>query len=317
MAFVSKEEIEKAREIDLVSFLKAHNPSELIPDGSNAFRSKTHSSLTMSNGKWCWFGGGKIGGSNALDYLMKVEQVPFPEAVQLINSTQGYVPQVQAKETEPISFSLPIRNPNNKRVTAYLLSRGIDMEIIDYCYQNKLLYEDADHHNAVFVGYDENTPKYASLRGATTGNKFKGEVCGSDKAYSFSLPAQITNSTLHVFESAIDALSFLTLVKLSGKDWRKESVLSLGGVAVKRTERQISIPVALEQYLSVHKNVTEIILRLDNDKVGREAAEAIKITIEEINVSIEQPPKGKDYNELLMLKKGIAPPRKQASERER
>ncbi len=78
------------------------------------------------------------------------------------------------------------------------------------------------HHNAVFVGHDRhNKPRYANLRG--TVSDFKGEGNGSDKRYSFNIPAP-GSSTLHVFESAIDLLSYATMRKLGGRPWQHRAM---------------------------------------------------------------------------------------------
>lgn len=53
--------------------------------------------------------------------------------------------------------------------------------------RHSLLFETADYHNAVFVGYDaEGIARYAAMRG--TGSAYKSEVTGSDKHFSFSIP---------------------------------------------------------------------------------------------------------------------------------
>ena len=317
MPFATKEQIEHARQPDLLTFLQRYHPDDLVPIGPGAYKLKSHDSLKLSNGKWCWWSHDKIGGVNALEYLIKVENMTFPQAVQLVNEQCGFssfsgqsrpaspTPTVPKEKAE---FLLPVRNLNNRRITAYLLSRGIDMEILDHCYQQGLLYEDADHHNAVFVGYDGAVPKYATLRGATTGSIFKREVAGSSKAYCFSIPASEPGAVLNVFECAIDALSYLTQRKMQGQDWHSQSVLSLGGVyQPQKWDAAPTMPVALRGYLTVHRDVSEIVLRLDNDPVGRSAAEAIRLTVETLTVSIEYPKQGKDYNEWLMLQKGISP----------
>ena len=51
-----------------------------------------------------------------------------------------------------------------RRVFAYLRSRGIDAEIINHCIKHGQLYEDAEHHNCVFVGYEHGKPAYGCLR---------------------------------------------------------------------------------------------------------------------------------------------------------
>ena len=50
--YVSPETIEKAREIDLLSYLKACEPYELVYNGGGEYSTKTHDSLKISNGKW-------------------------------------------------------------------------------------------------------------------------------------------------------------------------------------------------------------------------------------------------------------------------
>ena len=73
-------------------------------------------------------------------------------------------------QPKPISpkqeFSLPLRNADDRRVFAYLRKRGIAAQVIRQFMNSGLLYEDAVHHNCVFVGRDESgQAKYAGLRG--------------------------------------------------------------------------------------------------------------------------------------------------------
>ena len=101
---------------------------------------------------------------------------------------------------------LPKENRYHTNVFSYLTGRGIDKEIIRFCIETGRIYESAYHHNAVFVGMDQQgEPKYAALRGINT--DFIGEANGSDKNYSFSIPAGKMSDQVHVFESAIDLLS--------------------------------------------------------------------------------------------------------------
>lgn len=311
MPYATKAQIATAREVPLLDFLQRYNPDDLVHEMGDSYHLKSHDSLKLSNGKWCWWSHGKMGGVNALEYLIKVEEMKFPEAVHLVNETCGFShvsaksptksqnSPAQSKARQP--FLLPVHSYNNKRITAYLLSRGIDMEILDHCYQRGLIYEDEKYHNAVFVGYDNGTAKYATLRGATTGNRFMGEVKGSDKAYGFSVLGDGGDTILHVFECAIDALSYLTQVKLEGGNWKGETVLSLGGVY----KDSDMIPIALQTYLNAHSSVQEVVLRLDNDDTGRNAAQNIALNLNITSVTILHPAQGKDYNEWLMKQKGV------------
>ena len=72
MPYVAAEAIEAARQIDLLSYLRTHEPNELVHVSGNTYCTREHDSLKISNGKWHWFSRG-IGGRNALDYLVKVK----------------------------------------------------------------------------------------------------------------------------------------------------------------------------------------------------------------------------------------------------
>ena len=74
MAGVTAEQVERARGIDLLSYLQSYNPQELKSDGPGRFTTRSHDSLVISNGKWRWNSQG-IGGVSALDYLLKVEGI--------------------------------------------------------------------------------------------------------------------------------------------------------------------------------------------------------------------------------------------------
>lgn len=323
MSYATKAQIERARQPDLLTFLQRYKPDELIPTGHGTYKLRSHDSLKLSNGKWCWWSHDKMGGVNALDYLIKVEQMKFPDAVRLINEQCGFFdthpkqPQAQWKEKDtPPEFLLPERCLNNRRVTAYLLSRGIDMAVLDYCFQHGLLYESADYHNAVFVGYDGKTPRYATLRSSLSHSSFKRDVTGSNKRFCFFITGQ-NGDKLNVFECAIDALSYLTQVKMQGSDWRQESVLSLGGVYQSSPHKMPEVPIALQGYLNRQPEVREIVLRLDNDAIGRGAVSAISQAVRDRPVTVELPAHGKDYNEWLMHQKGILPRTKARKEPER
>ena len=80
MTYIASEDILKARDIDLLSYLKKHAPNELVRVGHDVYSIKTHDSLKISNGKWMWWSRG-VGGKSALDYLIKVEGMSFLDAV--------------------------------------------------------------------------------------------------------------------------------------------------------------------------------------------------------------------------------------------
>lgn len=303
MPYIPPDIVAKAREMDLLTYLKNYAPQDLVHFGGNTYCTREHDSLKISDGKWCWFSQG-IGGKSALDYLIKVKGIPFMQAVEkIVGQTKTQPPVFCSKEKakeKSKTILLPKRYINNDKVINYLKRRGIDNRIIDYCISTNRLFESDRYHSAVFVGLDKDSlPRYATIRGVD--NDFIGETNGSDKRYSFSIPSK--SDTLCLFESAIDLLSFSTLLKLYNKPWNENHLVSLAGVYRPKEDcRKDITPLALKRYLSDHPEIKKVQLCLDNDMGGRMATEALKDVLPkkyDITVIERFPPKGKDYNDYL------------------
>lgn len=314
MPYVTKEQIAKAKQMDLLTYLQTFEPQELVHVQGDVYSTRAHDSLKISNGKWCWWSR-HIGGRSALDYLIKVRGMAFTDAVKYLCKCTGHAPAlVYSKKPKPRSiFGLPKRNTDNERVLSYLTGRGIDLEVLRYCVDTGKLYEDW-RHNCVFVGFDKGgKSRYGMLRGTSSNSTFMMDVSGSDKRFSFSIQANEENNTVFLFESAIDIMSYATLMKLKGQDWRRLNYLSLAGVYLpKKNIEESTVPLALAQYLKDNPETQKIVLCLDNDRAGREAAKAVTMVLQEqYEVENRPPPQGKDYNELLQIKLGLHPVRKQ------
>lgn len=304
--YVTPEEIEEAKRMDLLTYLKNYEPDNLIRISRDTYCTSEHDSLKISNGKWNWFSRG-FGGYTALDYLVKVKDYSFPQAVMMIlGRTRNQSPIYSSQEAEKQKrLLLPKRSNSTDHVVQYLRGRGIHPTVIDYCLKKNLLYESADKYkNAVFLSYDiSGNIRSAAIRSTIT--PYKGDAAGSDKHCSFSIFGRSDNGELHIFESAIDLLSYASLLHMKGEDWRENSLLSLAGVY--KQGRANVVPVALDQYLRDHPDVQRIHIHLDNDDVGRGAAVSIKAGLEDRGYSVfdEPPTYGKDVNDQLMARVGL------------
>lgn len=301
MPYIDPEVIAEAKRMDLLTYLQSYEPQELVRFSGNVYCTRAHDSLKISNGKWCWHSRG-IGGRSALDYLIKVKDMSFTEAVEQIMGQEAIKPPVFISPPKELSkaFFLPQRDSGYADVERYLTGRGISRDLIRYCADLLILYQthSGRHVNAVFVGYDKDKiPRYASVRGIN-GN-FKGDTDGSDKRYSFALPNG--SEHLHLFESAVDLLSFATLQDIRIPNYFDGDLLSLSGVYKPKQQIEDSTPpLALTQYLTDHPDITHIHLHLDNDRAGRLATQAITAILpERYRVTDEPPPFGKDYNDYL------------------
>ena len=253
MAYYQPEEIQKAKEMDLYTYLKNYEPEELVYFSRGTYMTRTHDSLKISNGMWYWFSRG-IGGKTALEYLIKVRDYTFIQAVETILGYSNVKPPTmyqQPKKVQNIRLILPKRSESTDKIISYLSSRGIDKDIINECIDNRLIYEDLPNHNVVFVGYDKNNvPRYAGIRG-TNSSRYMKDAYGSHKAFSFKLESTEKTDSVHLFESAIDLLSYATLKKMENKEWYNDNLLSLAGVyqPAKKIDES-KIPLALNYYLN-------------------------------------------------------------------
>jgi len=285
--FYTQEQIDRANRADIADFLRTQG--ETLERAGNEYRWKRHDSLTVRENKWYRHSQSKGGGP--IDFVMEFYGRSFTEAVQLLTGELGEGKPEQTAPPPLSDFRLPPRSPDPGQVKRYLTeARRIDEDVTGFFLSTGDIYEEAVHHNAVFVGRDESgIPRYAHQRG-TTGN-FRLDVKGSDKAFNFCYRGE--GEKLFVFEAPVDLLSFLCLFK---KDWQKHSYLSLGGVGEK----------ALVRFLSDRPSVKTIYLCLDSDEAGNEACSRIaKLTPEGLTVH-RLVPLFKDWNEVLQRRAEIA-----------
>ena len=187
--YFSQEQIRELKKIDLLTYLQNYEPNELVHISGNNYCTRTHDSLKISNGLWNWFSKG-IGGKNAIDYLIKVKNYTFIEALQLLancNIKNISFSVSSNKEKKKSNIVIPSKSNSFIKAKEYLINRGIAEEIVDECEKNNLIYQEEKTDNVVFVGYDNcKNIRYAGCR-ATNGTRYMRDATGSDKKYSFRL----------------------------------------------------------------------------------------------------------------------------------
>ena len=305
--YVPKELVKKAKMIDLLTYFMNYNPSELVKKGVGTYSLKTHDSVIISNGLWHRFSTNE-GGKTALDYLMKVEKMTLQEAVKSILNRETLdiyqVPKEELKENRKLV--IPEKSSTNKQVIEYLKNRGIDEEIIEDCVKNNLLYQENKTNNIVFLGYDnDGNIKYAGCR-STNNKRIMRDARGSSKEFSFRLLSEIKNTTLHIFESSIDLLSYATMLKNKGFNYKEHNLIALAGVYQPSSNiEQSKVPIAIQNYLNKYQYTQNIVLHFDNDRAGREATKAMLIALNKYNVYDIPAPYGKDINDYLCFTLGL------------
>ena len=166
-------------------------------------------------------------------------------------------------------------------------------------------FKDPDGKLIAALGNDVATPAGCTELTANT------EDAAHEKQYSFRLLAKKPADTVHLFEAAIDLLSYATYLKCEGKHYKAENLLSLSGVYQPKKEvKDSKIPVALTIFLSVNPQIKTIVLHLDNDKVGRLCTATLKELLQkDYKIVDDPPPVGKDFNDFLLSYLKIARPK--------
>ena len=273
-------QIDRANAVNLEDFLRAQG--ETLVRSGKEYRWKAHDSLTVCGNKW--FRHSQSKGGFPVDFVMEFYGKSFPEAVQMLTGETGEV-QPEADPAPSPAFRLPLRNVTNANILNYLTQeRKLSPSLVNFFITAGDIYEDAAHHNVVFVGRDaDGHPRYASCRGIN--EKFRQDVAGAEKSFGFAHRG--TDKQLLVFEAPIDLLSF---IELFPKNWQQHNYLSLGGVSGK----------ALRQFLSERPDVERVFLCLDADKAGEDACKRLAALLPDTVSVTRIQPCMKDWNDVLV-----------------
>ena len=278
--YFTEEQKQRANAVDLEKFLRAQG--ETLVRSGKEYRWKAHDSLTVCGNKW--FRHSQSKGGFPVDFVMEFYGKSFPEAVQMLTGEPGEV-QPEADPAPSPAFRLPLRNVTNANILNYLTQeRKLSPSLVNFFIAAGDIYEDAAHHNVVFVGRDaDGHPRYASSRGIR--EKFRQDAAGAEKAFGFAHRG--TDKQLLVFEAPIDLLSF---IELFPKNWQQHNYLSLGGVSGK----------ALRQFLSERPDVERVFLCLDADKAGENACKRLAALLPDTVSVTRIQPCMKDWNDVLV-----------------
>lgn len=282
----TKEQREQARRTDLANFLIGQG--EKVKKSGSEYEWLDGSQKVTIRGH-LWYHQYEQKGGDAVDFIRRFYNKDYAEAVEmLLNNCGGQIITSPPTGKERKPFELPPRNDRMSRVFSYLLlTRGIDKDALFEFVRKKMIYESADYHNAVFVGYDSNgKPRHAHKRGTVTYNSYKGNVAGSQPEYSFHFNG--TSDKIFLFEAPIDMLSFISMHK---DNWKSDSYAASCSVSDR----------VLFQCLKGNPNIKNVFLCFDNDEAGQTANKRIAEKLNSMNIKSEiLIPIHKDWNEDIL-----------------
>ena len=290
----TEKEIEIARSTDLPDLLTSLG-YEVKKIGSY-HTTKEMDSLRIKN-RQTWFRYSEGIGGDAITFVQHFCNKSFSEAVKYLVAWNGHArdsPTTAIQKSKTVSqkripFALPEANRDHRRVFAYLRKRGIAPSVIYGFLHAGFLYEDSKYHNCIFVGRDQaGKPVFANQRGTydLDGVSFKGDVSGSDKDTAFRLRCDGTISTVFVFEAPIDLMSYCSLHR----------EITSNAVALCSL-----YDGPLRTYLRENPHLRRIVLCLDADEPGQQAAQRLSEQFSKEGYQVDSilPPSGKDWNAYL------------------
>ena len=279
---------EQARQTDLAELLRSQGEAVKRAGKEYEWLDGTQKVTLRGN---LWFHQYERVGGDAIDFVRRFYNKSYPEAMEyLLGGASGTLtvsPPILKEPPKP--FELPPKHDNMRRVYAYLLNRRkIDRDVLYAFVRENMVYESADYHNAVFVGYDKNgVARHAHKRGTGSESTFKGNVDSSRPEYSFHWTGK--SSELYLFEAPIDLLSYISMHK---DNWKSHSYAASCCVG----------DHVLFQMLKDNPGIQTVLLCFDSDRPGQAAAKRIseKLSAQGVQSEILVPIR-KDWNEDLLF----------------
>lgn len=303
--------LDNIKAIPITDYASAYCGFTLVKKGNRYVSLKEHDSVMIDVQKNCYWRNSvfqkgmknRIGASGSIiDFAIEFNGYKEPkEAMRAIalmygiseSKTTSDIPKFEAvgskKKNKSGELILPKAAEDSKIVYRYLINeRKIDASVIRYFLAKKMLYQDADHGNCVFVSH-----RFGCVR-STSGTRFVCDLEGCDYNECFFFRPSEKAKTLVVAESVIDIMSIMTQFVREQKRYTNYCYLALAG-----TNKLESLFYHLEK----EKDVERILLAFDNDNGGRKAQAAALESIKNMNfdgtVEIFTAPSGKDWNEYI------------------
>jgi len=302
----SPEQVHLARQANLAEYLMSIGVP-LVKEGSR-YRYRDDRKLVFTGNAFYWNGRNETG--NAIDFLTKYlgeigkPNLSFRDAMSELAGATSLKPSDTPNAIEIPAFSLEgvTLSEKHNRVIAYLCkSRKIDYSIVKYLINQQLLFQEVttypdkrtgqprEMYNALFPIYDEQKQIVgAETVGTLTTSRFKGIKEGSAYGRGYTVVRGNAAKYALFFESAIDLLSFMDIVRLKNKPLDGCILVSLAGLKANIFDHTLQ---------KFDKSITPV-LCVDNDTAGEDFIKQARTKHE--NARVFRPESQyKDWNEQL------------------
>ena len=174
---VTKEQIQAARKADLYDFCLTHHPDDFKKEG-NSLRFKHNKSISIKRGYSGYTDFATEEKGNSIKFLTEYLGYGFVDAVNALTqndmTASNTIPNTKKKQTvlNPDPFLLPSAvSGSYTQLFAYLTkTRHIPAYVVQKMIDHRILYQEKDHNNAVFVNPERTM---AEIHGTLSGSSFK------------------------------------------------------------------------------------------------------------------------------------------------
>ena len=274
---VTQDAIRAARKADLYGFLLRHHDGDIVREG-DSLRLRSNHSVTLKEGYSGWRDWSTDESGNAVDFLVNFLGYELTDAVAALCADMGISdtdaphivhaaaqqkpkPQTSpAQPTGPLELPPPVQG-QYRQLYAYLTqARGIPAATVQRLIDDKILYQEAEHNNMVFVDPSHN---FMELRGTNTYIPFhqvQDSTPAADAFWWFKAHGLNSSPTVaFICEASIDAIS-LYLLRKDAYPQENGLYCSIGGVANQQRIDAIKKGMAAAGLKAV--------LAVDNDEAG-------------------------------------------------
>jgi len=276
----SNDTIKNARSKNLFELLSQRGYS-LIQEGDQ-YRVAGFSGLIIKDSIWYHHSQNK--GGNAIDLLMYLENLSFSNAINAIDKDSNHIRFFAFDTDFHVAEDYLIRQ------------KCIDYSLV-YDLMAANLIKQAHENKVCFLGYENqadliNSGAIKCISWRSTIDHKRGEISGSDKSYSFSIPDYEKDKERHIVlaEGPIDILSIACLENRKHQNgyYQTHKNALCGTSHLKITERIQKL------------RPTQISLDLDNDPASQTATKIIYDKLSKFYPTKIINYKKKDPNELLI-----------------
>lgn len=317
---VTPEEIQKARQVNLVDYCKMKGIS-LLNENSRHPNMAEHDSLVFFpqniDRQWNRYSTGEGGDSIAfLKFMAEKEgqSFDFKEAVRELNEMDNSG-IIHKRRVEPKAFEYDETNerPLDKSIDYLLDDRLINPAVVQSLVNNELISEN-EYGGIVYKWvdpFDKSKIVGASEEGTVVGEngRFKKIQKNSQRGHGFNLLIG-EPKIIHFYESPVDLLSHMShMYEEEPQSLNDRWYVSMEGLKQNVYLKSMKKVADYIQHKADFEHIEGVHLCVDNDEPGQEFIQSLneKFTVVtergEEDFVIDTPPKEKDWNDFLKYKR--------------